>query len=151
MRLIAITCLLALSLVACRKAEPPAPSRPPGEVYSAPEGQYLFIKPPTWRTLVLPESVPPGIPGATSEVRWNLNVESERPRSLLTLVTFPPEAWAAYTPDSGAVEVVFQDDRRVIAAMPADPNPYEPGSEGAGRFDALRLPLDTVRARLIVR
>lgn len=151
MRLLCLVCLFVLPLAACQKEAPPAPTRPPGEVYSAPESQYLFIKPPTWRTLVLPESVTPGVAGATSEVRWNLNVASERPRSLLTLVTFPPEVWAAYSPDSGAVEVVFQDDRRVIAAMPADPNPYEAGSEGAARFDALRLPLDSVRARLIVR
>ena len=141
-----------LTLAACKKAEPPAPTRPPGEVYSAPEGQYLFVRPPSWLRQVLGVSETPTLGGAATMVRWNLNVETTAPHTVLTLYTFPPEAWAPYAAaDSAVGEVVFEDARRVIVAQPADPNPYAPADAGFAHYESLKLPPDSVRARLIVR
>ncbi len=148
-----LACLLlaASALSACQKAEPPRPSRPPGEVYSGPNNEYLFIRPAFWLRQVLPQNAAPAVDGASAMVRWHLNVEDAAAPTVLTLYTFTPAAWGAVaTPDSVGT-VVFQDAQRVIVAGPADPNPYAPADSGYAHYEHLVIPPDSVRARILVR
>ncbi len=152
-RLAALLPVLALSTAACQTPEAPAaaPARPPGEVYTVSAGAF-FVRPPSWLKMVLPRPSAP-VAGATSGVAWRMrNQDTTQQTTVFSFYTFTPDAWAAArsaTPPVGAV--VFEDSARVIVAALPEANPYPAGSEAATRFDDLSIPLDTIRARLIVR
>ena len=150
-RLLAAT-LLPLSIAACQPSEAPAPTptRPPGEVYQAPGGAFLFVRPPVWRGQVLAH---PGTPpdGAASSVEWRVrNADESQEKPVFWFHIYDPAAWqAARAAATGTV--VHEDSAHVVVAVLPEANPYPSGSLAASRFDSVSIPLDTIRARLIVR
>lgn len=152
MRALLLLAALPIAVGACQSAEAPAPAptRPPGEVYQAPGGAFLFVRPPVWRGQVLAH---PGTPsdGATSAVEWRVrNADPSQEKPVFSFHTYTPAAWtAARAAATGAV--VHEDSARVVVAVLPEANPYPTGSLAASRFDSVSIPLDTIRARLIVR
>lgn len=151
MRPFALAALAAAALLpACKTETPPPaePARPPGEVYAVPGG--AFIRPHFWFRYVLPKKgvVPEG---ATEAIDWRVtNQDTAAQRTILSFVTYTPEAWAAAR-ETAKGTVVHEDSARVLVAVFPETNPYPEGSPAAGHYDSLRIPIDTVRARLVMR
>ncbi len=145
--------LPVLALGACTtETPPPAAPRPPGEVYQAPDASFLFVRPPNWRGQIIPRPSDPAR-GASGAVEMRLrNLDVAQQQTVLTIYTFAPGAWRSLGDSAAAVgSVVFEDSARVLVAVLPSGNPYPALSPAAMRFDSLSLPLDTIRARIIVR
>ena len=145
--------LPAAALAACTTETPPTvATRPPGEVYQAPDASFLFVRPPNWRGQIIPRPAGP-VGGASGAVEMRLrNLDVAQQQTVFTIYTFAPGAWRSLGDSAASVgSVVFEDSARVlVAALPAA-NPYPDMTPAAMRFDSLSLPLDTIRARIIVR
>lgn len=151
MRLLALAALAAAAVLpACKTETPPPaePARPPGEVYAVPGG--AFIRPHFWFRYVLPhKGATPA--GATDAIDWRVtNQDTAARRTILSFVSYTPQAWAAARATAKGT-VVHEDSARVLVAVIPDANPYPAGSQAAGHYDSLRIPLDTIRARLVMR